>query len=76
MEALQPDILIAKMLLSRLEHISADSHWAHRASGIRGNLLHSLEKIENGESVDIEVLKQLVEQGFIILEKAAKAQKS
>ena len=33
----------AKLLVSRLERISADSIWAHKVSGIRGSLLKILE---------------------------------
>lgn len=53
------------MLIARLERLSADSYWAHRASGVRGSLLRW---VEAGEG-DIGVL---VERGFEFLEKAAK----
>ena len=33
----------ALLLISRLERLSADSYWAHRASGLRGALLRSLD---------------------------------
>ena len=36
------------LLLSRLERISVDSYWAHRASGVRGALFRALEMLENG----------------------------
>ena len=36
----------------RLERVSVDSYWAHRASGVRGGLLKALEKVEAGQSVD------------------------
>ena len=63
---------ILPLLLSRLERISANSRWAHRASGIRGALLELLESIEAGEQVPQQKLKRLMEQGFYILGKAAK----
>lgn len=58
------------MLLARLERISADSYWAHRASGVRGALLRVLEKLENGRPVSGSELKRLVDLGFRILENA------
>lgn len=59
------------MLLSRLERISVDSYWAHRASGVRGALLRALEKLENGRPVSRSDLKRMVDLGFAILEKAS-----
>jgi hypothetical protein len=58
------------LLLARLERISVDSYWAHRASGVRGALLRALETMENGfpdPKPDI-----LIAEGFEILKKAAK----
>ena len=55
----------------RLERVSVDSYWAHRASGVRGGLLRTLEKVEAGQSVDDPELKRLMDQGFQILERAA-----
>jgi hypothetical protein len=60
------------LLLARLERISADSVWAHRASGIRGSLFKALEKLENGENVSNQVLVDLYQTGFYILEQAAR----
>ena len=37
-----------KLLISRLEHLSADSRYAHRASGLRGSLWRYLEEMEEG----------------------------
>ena len=61
---------LLEMLLARLERISADSYWAHRASGVRGALLRVLEKLENGRPVSGSELKRLVDLGFRILENA------
>ena len=61
---------LLEMLLARLERISADSYWAHRASGVRGALLKVLEKLENGRPVSGSELKRLVDLGFRILENA------
>jgi hypothetical protein len=62
----------AKFLLDRLEKISADSHWAHRASGVRA----SLAKWVSADDLLLDQSKrypldQLVLLGFEILEQAA-----
>jgi hypothetical protein len=36
----------ARIMVAKLERISADSIWAHRSSGVRGNLLKLAERIE------------------------------
>jgi hypothetical protein len=64
-----------KRLADRLEHLSADSTYAHRASGLRGSLLRYMERIEAGGRMDREEqaqLDELMEDGFHILELAAK----
>jgi len=65
----------ARMLAYRLERLSADSPWAHKASGLRGALLRSLERLENGEGEEKEEtanLDRLYHRGFEILAKAAR----
>ncbi len=62
---------LVSLLLMRLERVSVDSYWAHRASGVRGGLLRALEKIEAGQSFNKSELKRLMDQGFQILERAA-----
>jgi hypothetical protein len=64
-------IRLIRLLLSRLERVSVDSYWAHRASGIRGALLRALEKVEAGQAVDESGLRRLMDKGFKILERAA-----
>lgn len=59
---------LTRMLIARLERLSADSYWAHQASGVRGSLLRLLEAGE----LDSEQDALLVERGFEFLEKAAK----
>ena len=69
------DVELIKRLIDRLEHLSADSSYAHRASGLRGSLLRYVEYLETDESMSPEEraqLDQLVEYGFEILELAAK----
>lgn len=65
----------AQQLVTRLERISADSYWAHQASGVRGALLRSLEWIERGRGARWKRLVELrrdVLQGYHILENAAR----
>jgi hypothetical protein len=65
---------LTSLLLERLEHISADSILAHRASGIRGALLKVLDQSEReilaGQN-NINI-NELVSSAFEILAKAAK----
>jgi len=58
------------LLLTRLERISVDSYWAHRASGVRGALLRALEMMENGSQDSKSDI--LITKGFEILNEAAK----
>jgi hypothetical protein len=62
-------IELARFLISRLERISADSYWAHQASGVRGALLRCLEQAECQQS---ERLDKLIDVGFKLLEQAAR----
>jgi hypothetical protein len=75
MEDDSPLIKQAWMLAGRLERLSADSIWAHRASGARGALLKSLENLDSADSPDIPGelarLQAIVLWGFHLLEKAA-----
>ena len=68
----QDEIALARLLADRLERLSADSYWAHQASGLRGSLLRLLERERRGDPVDGVQLGALVERGFKILEKAAR----
>lgn len=62
----------ARFLLDRLEKISADSPWAHRASGVRASLAKWVSP-ENkiSDQLNRHPLDQLVLLGFEILEQAA-----
>ena len=62
---------LMEMLLSRLERISADAYWAHRASGVRGSLLRAIEMIETGGQINESRIHQLTWDGFDILREAA-----
>lgn len=72
----------AELLVSRLERLSADSIWAHRASGYRGALLRSIAQVrnelsagtkkQNGEAQELKYLANLLENGYDLLERAAR----
>ncbi len=69
------ELELVKRLIDRLEHLSVDLTYAHRASGLRGSLLRYIERIEAGEQIrgkDQTRLEELVGYGFEILELAAK----
>jgi hypothetical protein len=66
---------LIKRLIDRLEHLSVDSTYAHRASGMRGSLLRYIQRLETGDPMDRDDqvdLDALVEDGFEILTRAAK----
>jgi hypothetical protein len=69
-------LFLIQSLLARLERISADSVWAHRASGIRGSLLRMLEKSEKGRPIQKSELKRMMDLGFAVLAKAAEEMSS
>ncbi|MBI9043727.1 MAG: hypothetical protein JEZ06_04530 [Anaerolineaceae bacterium] len=62
----------SKQLISRLERLSADSHWAHRASGIRGALIRTRILFLENPHNEMSILISLMEQAYIFLEKAAR----
>ena len=68
----QADLQFIRMLSERLERISADSVWAHRASGVRGALLRTLDQLQNGDIPDSKSFSLLVTIALNILSHAAK----
>jgi hypothetical protein len=70
MTTLQPNRQFIHMLSERLERISADSIWAHRASGVRGSLLRILDDVK--EPRDSKVISDAVAMATHILSQAAK----
>lgn len=71
----EKELKLINRLTDRLEHLSADSTYAHRASGLRGSLLRYIERLEAGERFggeDQGKLDELMEYGYAILELAAK----
>ena len=71
MELSEPNDKLIRLLLARLERISVDSYWAHRASGVRGALVKLIGQIEMGETVDPNALRTNLVVGFEILKRAA-----
>jgi hypothetical protein len=63
---------LLRLLLSRLERVTADSYWAHRASGVRGALLKTQQTIEEGRAVDPRQVERDVQAAFEILERAGR----
>lgn len=59
------------MLLDRLERIPADSAWAHKASGVRGALLRSLDEAL-ADPVASGATRSSLESGFEILREVAR----
>ncbi len=70
-----PVLATARLLVARMERLSADSHWAHRASGLRGSLLRAIELVDQAAPADQEILlsalEQLNQHGFALLTRAA-----
>ena len=62
-----------RRLVYLLERLSADSQWAHRASGVRGALLRAIQQADGGETQpDLRSLERLNETGRAILVRAAR----
>jgi hypothetical protein len=69
--SLVDQIQLLRLLVYRLERLSADSHWARRASGLRGNIVKVLEEADSGQEVSTTRLELLTESAFDILRRAA-----
>ena len=41
-------VKMARQVIHRLERLSVDSHWAHRASGLRRSLVRCTDELEQG----------------------------
>jgi hypothetical protein len=68
----------ARMIVQRLERLSADSTWAHTASGHRGSLLKIIDRLERAPDLEktarpeVELLDRLIDKGFDLLARAAR----
>jgi hypothetical protein len=65
------NIRLLRLLISRLERLSVDSHWARRANGLRGNIVKVLEEADSGQEISSERLELLTDAAFDILRRAA-----
>ena len=79
MERQQQLLEQTRLLVQRLERIYVDSIWARRSSGLRGNLLKWVERLEESaaqgcmlNSEELNVLQSLLRAGYDFLEKAAR----
>ena len=72
MPTLQANLQLIRILTDRLERISADSVWAHRASGIRGSLLRILDDGQNDNPPDVSLIECATNMAYYILTQAAK----
>ncbi len=61
-----------RLLLARLERISADSVTAHRASGVRGAMLRMVDQLERGVAVSDQELQRLLDNAYVLLRRAAR----
>jgi len=66
-----PNIQLLRLLITRLERLSVDSHWARRANGLRGNIVKVLEEADSGQPVSADRVDLLTEAAFDILRRAA-----
>ena len=72
MTAAQPKQLqLLRLLITRLERLSVDSHWARRANGLRGNIVKVLEEAESGQELASARVDLLTDAAFDILRRAA-----
>jgi len=67
----QTDVKLLRLMAERLERLSVDSHWARRASGLRGNMIKVLEEIDAGQEIETARLNPLIERAFEVLRHAA-----
>ena len=65
------DIELLRLMAERLERLSVDSHWARRASGLRGNMIKVLEEFDAGQEIEPERLTPLIDRAFEVLQHAA-----
>jgi hypothetical protein len=65
------NVQLLRLLISRLERLSVDSHWARRASGLRGNIVKVLEEVDSGQEIPTARLDLLTDAAFDILRRAA-----
>lgn len=64
----------ANLIIRRLERLSADSAWSHRASGLRRNMIRQIDIFLREDNSDEAVLflEELLEKGHELLIAAGK----
>lgn len=68
----------ARMVVTRLARLSADSAYAHISSGYRGSLLRVIDRLERMEDIEqaspeeVRLLDFLIDKGFDLLSSAAR----
>lgn len=81
LSSLDRQISEARILVERLERLSADSYWAHQASGLRGALLRLIDLSESShaaptnqvsEITQASQLNRVMGRSFEILVRAAR----
>lgn len=81
LSSLDRQISEARILVERLERLSADSYWAHQASGLRGALLRLIDFSESShaaptnqvsEITQASQLNRVMGRSFEILVRAAR----
>ncbi len=65
------DVELMRLLAGRLERLSADSLWARRASGLRGNIIKVLSEVDEGRVVEAGRIPPLIERAYEVLKQAA-----
>jgi hypothetical protein len=69
---------MTRMVAQRLERLSADSTWAHVASGHRGSLLRVIDRLEREpdmegiSAADVAQIDRLIDRGLYLLAQAAR----
>ncbi len=66
---------LLRMIVQRLERLSADSAWAHISSGYRGSMIKLLDRLEaqaHPSAEDQHLLDFLIGKGLELLTRAAR----
>ena len=61
LSSLDRQISEARILVDRLERLSADSYWAHQASGLRGALLRLIDLSESSQAAPTNQVSEITQ---------------
>lgn len=76
--AVEARLNLARMIVDRMERLSADSSWAHISSGYRGSILNTFDRLEHVADIealsdeDVAALDTLIYRGLDLLASAAR----